>query len=270
VVILGCWLICTRLSVWLLPLCVILLASRQRALGVILHDAAHGNVYARDGLSQWLLAAPMFEELSLYRRLHLSHHGHLGRPGLDPDYLEPDWSCRSAWVRYRRWLLDRTMWRRSLLGELVGMSGWGRLQVALWWGAFLGGFTWLAGAESAASFALLWLLSRATAYHALKVFTELTDHVGLRPGTVLSYTRNSPSNLLSLLLHPHDDGYHLTHHLAPRVPLLALARAHRLLLGMELYRRAHQCDAYFRGSRSVVASWVSGGQLEDDPLPGTP
>ena len=56
----------------------------------------------------------------------------------------------------------------------------------------------------------------------LKVSAEAAGQaptkLGLKPGSILSFTRNAPRNLLSVVLHPHNDNFHLTHHLAPRVP----------------------------------------------------
>lgn len=258
VVLAAVWL-AARVSAWLAPVAVVAIASRQRALGVILHDAAHGNVAIRPRASQWLLAAPLFEEFHRYRRLHLRHHGHLADPQRDPDFLPPVPGPRGARPSgvYLRWLLDGSMWRRSVAAELPAMRGQDRARVAAWWAMALGLCAALAGPADAAWLAGLWMLSRATAYHAIKVFTELADHVGLEPGTIIGYTRNSPRNPLSLLLHPHDDGYHLTHHLAPRIPLANLGKAHRLMMEMELYRRGHHCGGYFFGASSVVRSWVA-------------
>ncbi|HEU4533529.1 MAG TPA: fatty acid desaturase, partial [Polyangiaceae bacterium] len=115
----------------------------------------------------------------------------------------------------------------------------------------------------------LWLLARASTYHLLKVFTELSDHAGLEPGSILSNTRNSPANWLSALLHPHADNYHLAHHLAPRVPTWRLPALHALLLGVEAYRAGHHCDGYFLGRSSVVRGWrrAGGADATAGPVP---
>ncbi|RKG95873.1 MULTISPECIES: fatty acid desaturase, partial [unclassified Corallococcus] len=117
----------------------------------------------------------------------------------------------------------------------------------------------------ALSFAGLWLLSKMTAYHLIKIFAEISDHIGLKPGTVLGYTRNHPSNWVSFFLHPHHDNYHVTHHLFPRIPLANLPRMHQLLLPVSQYAEAHHCERYFRGPRSLVGSWLH-FQTEPKPL----
>ena len=72
-----------------------------------------------------------------------------------------------------------------------------------------------------------------TVFHGITVFREISDHVGLQPGSVLGFTRNSPHKpVLSFFLHPHENNYHLTHHLAPSLPWYQQLRLHRRLVGL--------------------------------------
>jgi fatty acid desaturase len=139
-----------------------------------------------------------------------------------------------------------------------------RLQVLVWWAGFLGLLALLVEPEGAAAFVLLWLAARATVYHFVKIFAEISDHVGLVPGSIIGYTRNLPSNWLSFFMHPHHDNYHLTHHLFPRVPLVQLPRMHQMLMEVGLYTQAHHGESYFLGEASVVRSWI---QPESEPEP---
>ncbi|MBM7116957.1 fatty acid desaturase family protein [Archangium primigenium] len=247
----------------LLPVALLLTASAQRLLNNSLHDAAHGNILrGGETLFQVLLAAPMFEDFQRYRALHLRHHARLHTPEEDPDHLSlpvrpGDGETGPSAARvYLRALGSARLWKSHCLGELPALGWRGRGRVLLWWAGVLGVLAGVAGPGAALRFAGLWLLARATTYHALKVFTELADHSGLEVGTVLSYTRNAPRNALGLLLHPFGDNYHLTHHLAPRVPMPNLHATHQLMWHVPEYRAGHHCDGYFLGHYPVTRSWL--------------
>jgi|GEM_PF-737756 len=250
-------------SLALLPVALLLTASAQRLLGNSLHDAAHGNILrGGEPLFQVLLAAPMFEEFRRYRALHLRHHARLHAPEEDPDHLPipvrpgDGEAGPSATQVYLRTLFSARLWKSHCLGELPALNWRDRGRILLWWAVMEGALTLAVGPGRALAFLGLWLLSRATTYHALKVFTELADHSGLEVGTVLSYTRNAPRNALGLMLHPFGDNYHLTHHISPRVPMPNLHAAHLLLWGVPEYRAGHHCDGYFLGHHPVTRSWL--------------
>lgn len=263
--ILASWALCFYGSWLWAPLALLIIGSRQRALGNRLHDASHGHMLAGRAPNQHVgtlvCALPMFEDYELYRLQHLRHHAYLGTPGKDPDYLElpsqePGQPPLGPWAIFARFAFSPGMWRDSVLATLHKVDAKKRLQVLAWWACFLGVFALVAGPRAAASFALLWLAARASVYHLVKVFAEISDHVGLVPGNIIGYTRNLPGNWLSFFMHPHHDNYHLTHHLFPRIPLSQLPRMHELLMEVGLYARAHHCDSYFLGETSVVRSWI--------------
>ncbi len=249
------------LALW--PVALLLTASAQRLLNNSLHDAAHGNILrGGETLFQVLLAAPMFEDFQRYRALHLRHHARLHTPEEDPDHLPlpvrpGDGEAGPSAARvYLRALCSARLWKSHCLGELPALGWRARGRVLLWWGSVGGMLAVVAGPGPALRFVGLWMLARATTYHALKVFTELADHSGLEVGTVLSYTRNAPRNALGLLLHPFGDNYHLTHHLAPRVPMPNLHATHLLMWHVPEYRAGHHCDGYFLGRYPVTHSWL--------------
>ncbi len=57
---------------------VMVIGGRQLGLAILMHDAAHGLLFANrrlnDGLATWLCAWPVFTSLALYRPYHLQHH----------------------------------------------------------------------------------------------------------------------------------------------------------------------------------------------------
>ena len=244
-------------SAWWTPAALVILASRQRALANILHDAVHGNVVRNPSwLLQLAVAAPVFESFKRYRRRHMQHHAHLGDPAQDPDYLAvPVQPASTAGSIFRQVLLRPRMWLASVLGELHGLRPGELAAVLGFWAAVLVPVGLVVGASAALLVAGLWMLSRATTYHALKCFVELGDHYGgLTAGSLFGYSRVYPGNALALVLQPYNDRFHLTHHLLPRVTMVNLHHAHELLHDLEPYREAVY-DGYFFGLRSVTRSF---------------
>lgn len=245
------------LSAWWTPVALVVIASRQRALGNILHDSVHGNVMRRPSrLFQVVVAAPAFESFKRYRRRHMQHHAHLGDPALDPDFFEvPVGPASTAWSVFGRVSRRPGMWLASVLGDLHRLGAAEVIGVLGFWAVVLALVGLAAGPSAVLLVAGLWMLSRATTYHALKCFVELGDHYGgLTPGSLFGYSRVYPGNALALLIQPYNDRFHLTHHLLPRIAMANLPRVHRLLEDLEPYRAAVY-GGYFLGPRSVAKSF---------------
>ncbi len=88
----------------------------------------------------------------------------------------------------------------------------------------------------------------------------MCDHFGLRPSGILSFTRDMVCHgFWRVLIHPRNNGYHLTHHLLPAVPYYRLPQAQRLFQQMPAYRdHATVCQAYFEGATAVTRDWQAG------------
>jgi len=244
------------------PCALLLIGNRQRALGNLLHDASHGS-FARnrqraDALADCLLFLPLFTMLSLYRREHFAHHRRLGLPGHDGDLIHCEEDMARSWVGLLwRHMTDPWIWAGSVLGHLPRADGRAAARMLVWWGLVLLAIAVFLRPADALLFAALWLGSRATIFHLITTFREISDHVGLRPGTIIGFSRNQTAGgLLGVLFHPHNNGYHLAHHLNPAIPFFALPRAHALLMGWPEYAAATHTDRYFFGVGALVQSWV--------------
>jgi fatty acid desaturase len=252
---------------WTSPLGLLVLGNRQRALGNILHDAAHRNLtrnrFLNDLVTRALIAPLLFLSLSHYRELHFRHHLDLGAKGTDPDLIPiPDEKARS-WAAA---LAANALSLRAVLGSTFGhlvdraVPLGGRLYILAWWTVLVALLVSAAGAGPAAAMLALWLGARATVFHLITTFREMCDHHGLSPGGVFSFTRDiTAAGPLSLLFHPRNNAYHLTHHLLPAIPYYRLPEAQRVFAELSEYQeRARVCQAYFAGSGPAVASWQRG------------
>jgi fatty acid desaturase len=252
---------------WTSPLAPVILGNRQRALGNILHDAAHRNLTrdrrVNDLATRAIIAPLLFQSLSRYRELHFRHHLALGVKGVDPDFIPIPPEKARSWglavainVLSIRAILGSTF--GHLLDRTVPLKD--RLYIVAWWAVVLAAVAATAGTGPAVTMLAVWLAARATVFHLITTFREMCDHHGLAPGGVFSFTRDiKASGLWTVLIHPRNNAYHLTHHLLPAVPYYRLPDAQRLFAQVPAYRdRANVCRAYFAGQGPVVQAWQRG------------
>ena len=262
--LIGAALVLTLEVPWAAPISLLVLGNRQRALGNILHDAAHHNLTRRrllnDVMTRALVAPLLFLSLSRYRALHFRHHLELGARDADPDLIPIPPVKAPCWLAA---LAVNALSPRAVMsatfGHLMdrGVSLGGRLYILGWWAGLATGLGVALGVAQAAAMVGLWLLARATVFHLITTFREMCDHHGLSPGGVFSFTRDIPvPGLWALLIHPRHNAYHLTHHLLPAVPYYRLPEAQRVFATLPEYRaRAVVCQSYFTGPSAVVSAW---------------
>lgn len=238
----------------------LIIANRQRALGNLLHEAGHRNLYRvawiNDRMGKLLLAPALLIHLERYRHTHARHHAMLGMSARDPDYILPATARFPDWWRtYRRLLFSGACWRGAMLGHLaeptVGMMR--RVALIGWWVTLCGLLASMAGMRITLTFIVLWHVAKATGFHAITVLREMCDHYGLMPGGIFSFTRDIvvPRHV-RWLIHPHNNSYHLTHHLMPSVPYYRLPAAWEAVSRLPSYRASGVvCPAYFHGPAGV-------------------
>ena len=213
-------------------LAVMVIGGRQLGLAILMHDAAHGLLFANrrvnDWVGTWLCASPVFTSLALYRPYHLSHHRHTQQAD------DPDLGLSAAFPITRK-----SLWRK-IVRDLTGQTAFQRRReqfrsgAAVREGLIVNAVVWavLAAAGYWWLYPVLWLLPLATWYQLISRIRNIAEHAVVPDDDdPLRNTRTTRANpLIRLLVAPYWVNFHLEHHLFMFVPCWRLAEAHRVLL----------------------------------------
>ncbi|MFL9989328.1 fatty acid desaturase [Paraburkholderia sediminicola] len=166
----------------------------------------------------------------------------------------------TSWLHvYARVPGNLSMWAGSVFGHFAGkrLVRYQWLMIVLWWSAYEALLTTIGNTHFALLFFVLWMVARVPVFHAITIFHEMTGHYGLAQRGIFRTTREIPERgLISLLIHPHRHGYHLTHHLIPHIPYFHLHTLHSYLIQIPLFnQRASVCDGYLNGTHASVECW---------------
>jgi fatty acid desaturase len=254
-------------GVWqplLIPLCVMVIGTRQLGLAILMHEAAHGvlarNLQLNDAVGQWLCAVPVGASLTAYRPYHLSHHRFAQQPE-DPDLvLSAPFPVSRASLRRKmvRDLTGQTFFKQRvllLLGAFAtardedmaeGAVVTGRsvapflmVNAALLAAAILAGVWW-------AWFAL-WLLPMATWFPLVTRLRNIAEHACVE-GSATDPFRAARTTRASwwerAFIAPYWVNFHAEHHLFMHVPCWNLPRLHRALRATAPGERMEVADGY--------------------------
>jgi fatty acid desaturase len=256
-VILGAMLLyAARPSALTLGVAVVVIGGRQLGLAVLMHETAHWLLFpgqaANNRVGTWLCAAPVWTDLSRYRRSHHLHHRHARQPG-DPDLTL---TTSLAMTRGAFWWAvarDLTGWTAIVLvlsrRPAVGWRWLGRPLAAN--AALAGG---LAAAGHGHLYVLLWLLPLATWYQLGTRLRNLCEH-GRVPDDddPLRNARTIAAGpVVRALLAPYWVNHHLEHHVLVFVPCWRLRDAHALLLAKGHGPRMEVAPGYLEVVRRIT------------------
>ncbi|MFD8498249.1 fatty acid desaturase family protein [Amycolatopsis sp. NPDC059657] len=263
---------------WITVLAIVVIATRQHALAVLMHDGAHGLLLAgrsrNDIVSDLFLAFPLFVSTTLYRRHHLDHHRYLNTDrDPDRDLSALDRSTRD-WVKV--FLGDAsgvnilktvdTLDQFSLLPVLRGnrqvAAKMGRRPLIMFAGFLAVVVAATVLTSSYVDLLLYWILPMLTALSFILRLRAVAEHVGCAETGGLEGTRTVLANFVERwLFSPCRINYHLAHHLYPSVPFYNLPKLHRLLMSnADVRRRAEISDSYLFGRNSVLSHVKAGYQ----------
>lgn len=267
---------------WLVA--VVLLGSRQLALAIVMHEAAHTTLmrtrWLNEACGQWLGAAPVFQNLAMYREHHLRHHRHTGTA------MDPDLSLATSYPVSRR-SLARKLARdatgltglKVLLGSVLMQTGYLKYdasggQRGPEGGVRRGEASWstarsallpslLMQAAIAAALALcgvpelylLWLAAYLTVFQLLERIRSIAEHaMTTDPADALNNSRTTAARGWERLLYaPLNVNYHLEHHLLAAVPYFRLPRMHALLRGRGVFRQPAALSGSYVGVLRMAA-----------------
>ncbi|MCU1352153.1 MAG: hypothetical protein JWM05_1362 [Acidimicrobiales bacterium] len=217
----------------------VLMGSVFARLAILGHEAAHRLLFPskrwNDLVGRWVLSYPGFVPFEAYRRVHFAHH----RDEFGPD--EPDLGL------YQGYPITRASWRRKLVRDATGQSGWKSLkpllkamlsstarpfasrivgcQVVLWavsWA--LTGRWWL--------YPLLWLGPWMTVWRVINRLRAIAEHGGMIQSKDRRLTTHHVRQtwLARFWMVPYNTGWHLAHHVDMGVPWRNLPRLHTELV----------------------------------------
>ena len=234
--------------------CVMIIGTRQHALFVIAHDAAHYLLYENRKINDLAgRACAMLQGLSMctYRVIHRMHHNNLYGE------LDPDTALHGGYPRGKSYLI------KKLLKDLSGLTAWKT------YAYFLGGAPGLNTATNVAirplddtseklrsearrdrnavivfhaillllfalsgyliQYLVLWILPLATVVQAILRLRAIAEHgatTDFSSPLTAARTNVAPA-WLEWLIFPHHVNYHIEHHLYASVPHYNLAELHR-------------------------------------------
>jgi fatty acid desaturase len=256
---------------------VVIVGTRQHALFVIAHDAAHYLLFERRALNDTVgRACATVQGLSMctYRVIHRLHHNNLYGE------LDPDTALHGGYPRGRAYLL------RKLAKDLAGFTAWktyayflggapglntatnvalrplddtssklreearrDRNVVIAFHLALLLAFTW---AGLLLQYLVLWVLPLLTVVQAILRLRAIAEHgatTDFSSPLTAARTNTAPA-WLAWLIFPHHVNYHIEHHLYASVPHYNLPRLHREMAARGLLEGAEVVA--FRGTLGKI------------------
>ena len=252
-------------NVLILLVCVLVIGTRQHALFVIAHDAAHYLLYEKRWLNDAVgRACAMLQGLSMctYRVIHRMHHNNLYGE------LDPDTALHGGYPRGKWYLI------RKLLKDLSGFTAWKT------YAYFLGGapalntktnvalrplddtsqklrdearsdrnmvigfhlvlFALFAWSGYLLQYLVLWILPLVTVVQAILRLRAIAEHgatTDFSSPLTAARTNVAPA-WVEWLIFPHHVNYHIEHHLYASVPHYHLPALHGEMVKHGMLERA--------------------------------
>ena len=242
-------------------LAVVVIGTRQHALFVIAHDAAHYLLYDDRRVNDFvgrLCATVQGLSMCTYRVIHRLHHNNLYGE------LDPDTALHGGYPRGKAYLA------KKLLKDLAGLTAWktyayflggapalntqtnvalrplddtseklkaqarsDRNAVVAVHVALLAVFAW---SGFLVQYLVLWILPLITVVQAILRLRAIAEHgatTDFSSPLTAARTNLAPA-WLEWLIFPHQVNYHVEHHLYASVPYYRLSELHREMLGRGL------------------------------------
>ena len=272
-------------AVYLLAMMII--ATRQHALGILVHDACHYRLFpnkiANDMITDLLVSFHLGMSTSLYRKWHYPHHRYVNTDK-DPEIMGEKGSPETwQWPNTKLHMVK--LFLKDAFGfNIINMAGimslwspWSRLhlpskdpggipvreKVALILFAVTG-VSALVYFGLVVDYLLLWILPSLTFFNIIFKFRSFAEHKVVRNENELNNTRTVIPNWLErFLISPCNVNYHLEHHLFPSVPFYNLPKLHRLLMEDPVFQKEAQLSNSYLGFGTGVIKELTTVNEED-------
>ncbi|MEM6331268.1 MAG: fatty acid desaturase family protein [Planctomycetota bacterium] len=274
---------------WVYAIAALVVASRQIAMGVLVHEAVHYSLFknrlVNDVVSDLLLAFPVGMSTGLYRKTHLQHHRFTNTEDdldLAAQREEAEWfewpknarqlcwvllrsvtgaNLHRGWAMFKHWapwnhLRDPITPAFPLHTRVLYLANMAAVYAAFGWGFSVAPWQTL-------TVAALYVVPGVTLVNFAVRLRATAEHIGADNTEELRGTRTVlPRPWERWIVAPLGVNYHLEHHLFPSVPGPKLAELHRELMTDEAFReRAHVT----RGYDGVVRELMATGESQPSP-----
>lgn len=226
----------------------ILIAGRQGVFGYLMHEQTHWNgIKGKKGdiFTNLFVCWPVFVSIERYGSIHLSHHENFFTEK-DPDFHRkngPDWSFPMPWSRLIL-LFAKDLFGLNTISALIGKNSGNAVSVKR--SAPLPGwvqFVYYAIIAAAVTyfdiwskFFLLWLLPLLTVIQFRIRISAICEHKYnlINPSIPDSTPIIRLSRIERLIFPDLNFGYHIYHHMHPRIPWRNLPKAHEIFRSEDL------------------------------------
>jgi fatty acid desaturase len=267
---------------WLTLVAIVVIAAKQHALGVIVHDATHYRVFTSRFLNEYIgnlfCAFPICMSVQGYRGEHQAHH--LWTNTRDDPYLRMfDEDTAWQWPKTRGaavWQVVADVSGLNTLRHLRMLRRWapigqwlthrrnpklsGRVTIdvvcsLVFWATIFSAVTFFGAWKT---FLLLWVVPGLTFYVLFIRLRWISEHPYDSSADVGYRTRHVQGTLLErIFIAPLNVNFHIAHHLFPAVPLYNLPQVHQRLLQNPAYREeAERYRDYLGSTDSVRAELI--------------
>ncbi len=258
---------------WVYLIVGVVIATRQQAIGVLVHDGAHWLLFknhtTNDVVCDLFLGFPSNLSTTLYRKTHFQHHRFvnteddcdLAAQRDDHDWF--DWpktrgefwwimlrsitglNAYRAWPLIKQWapwmhLFDPITPAFPLRARLLYV-----VSISVVYGALAAGFVY--APQTTLVVVLLYIVPTLTLLNLFNRLRGTAEHIGLEhePDELAATRTVVPLWWERLTVCPVGVSYHLEHHMFPSVPGPELPALHRALMQDDQYReRAHVSHGY--------------------------
>lgn len=252
---------------------VIIIGSRMRAQMNLVHQASHKKLFRNRTANDWVgkifASFPLGTSLWLYTCAHCIHHAWLLKEQEAPKPTDPKLirykelglvSPPEDKVRFYASHVFKPLLLLHAVHNIVSALSWKgeprseTLARVVFWVLLL---TVVFTTGLTTEFLLFWIVPFCTSFQVIRYFGEMAEHAGLRPDDPWMATRSwDSSSPVRWLLAPHNDSYHIAHHLFPLIPHYKLRDAHGLLMRVPEYASGHHCDGFFYPRRVDAPSVI--------------